>query len=475
MRVFKRAFGDTTTSLSDSEKVGWGNKLASLRWNHVFSDKIFGNTTVNYSLYEYASTDLANLLVFNRQDTSIQDLVLQLYASRVRDYSIKSDFDYATINNHTIKFGGVITWHKFYSKISNYQEADNLDNVLIDTIGDAFNEPLKATELEFYLEDEMKVSAYVQANIGLRVSSLDVLGRWRILPQPRVLFTFFPEKKSSYYFSVNRMTQFLHLISPSRLGLPKDIWVTATDVIPPQKSWQFAIGTTHKLNWGFVLSIDAYHKRMENLLLIKSLSTDGGNTRNWEEKVAIGTGKSYGLELLLQKQGQKWGGWVSYTLASSNRRYPNDINDGKSFPIKLDRRHNFNIQLLYKFNKKWDIAAGFNIASGVYYNLPTQEYNVVQIPGLPPNGLVFVPISTGINNQQLPTYHRFDLAVNRFIKKPNANHTLRLGITNVYNRLNPFFRTLRDKFEDDGTLSSEFVEVSLLPIFPTLRYIMEFK
>ncbi len=474
LRSLKRSFGDTVTALNDLEKVDWGNTIASLRWNHLFSDKVFGNTTFTYSLYEYRSEDFIDLLVNLDSDTLNRDVLLQLYTSSIKDFSIKTDFDYSSFNKHKIKFGSVLTWHEFSTKIASFEQAEQIDNIVTDTIGDAGNLPLKSTELEFYIEDEIMLGENLQANIGLRVSSSYVLDIWHVLPQPRLLVTYMPNSKSSFNFSINRVTQFLLLLSPSRLGLPKDLWVTATDRVPPQKSWQFVAGTKRKLGSGFLLNLDFYYKRMFNLPIFTGASLNGINTIDWQDNVAIGKGKSYGAELLLQKHSEKWGGWLSYTLGWSDRTFPEDINNGESFPIKLDRRHNLNLQAIYKMNEKWDFAGGFTITSGSYYSLPSQEYSVVQISGVP-TAIEPLVVPEGVNDQQLPVYHRLDLSANYYINRPKAKHTIKFGVTNVYNRLNPLFRTLRDKFEDDGVLSSEFVEVSLLPLFPSLRYIIEMK
>ncbi|MEZ4955841.1 MAG: carboxypeptidase-like regulatory domain-containing protein [Saprospiraceae bacterium] len=474
LRVLQYSLDDTTTALIDSEKVNWGNKIAALRWNHIYSNKLFGNTTITHSTYRFSSQDLVELLESTPTDTINRDIILRLYASEIKDYTIRTDFDYGTFGYHKIKFGGLFTRHEFSTKISTFEDVEKIDFIKRDTIGDASNLPLYANEIEGYIEDEIVVREKFMANIGLRVSSSEVNGKWQTLLQPRILFSFNLNKSSAIDFSINRVTQFLHLLSPSRLGLPKDLWVTATDKIPPQDSWQFTTGIKKKTPNGISFNLDLYYKKMSNQLFFNG-PIESINSINWQEKVFIGKGNSCGAEFLLQKQGKNWGGWLSYTIGKSNRKFPQDINNGESFPIKLDRRHNLNIQLLYKMNEKWDFASGFTIASGSFYSLPAQEYTIVQFPGIP-DFLQSAKIPEGINDRKLPAYHRFDFSINHYFYCKNSKHTLKLGVTNLYNRLNPLFRTLRDKYdEEDGILSQEFVEVSLLPIFPSLRYIVELK
>ena len=470
-RLLDRNVNGLTSSFGDSEKVDWGNDIASFRWNHLFTDKVFGNTILTYSSYSYASEDLVDLIVSNPTDTLNRDIFLQLYSSDIKDVSLKSDFDYAKFSNHKIKFGGQLIRHEFSSKIATFEEAQRIDFIDRDTIGDYANRPLYTNELEFYAEDEIGISDQLRANIGLRVSSSNVLDKWLVLTQPRLLITFTPTPSGSYYLSINRMTQFLHLLSPSRLGLPKDLWVTSTKAAPPQDSWQFNAGLSKKLKRGFTFNIDLFYKQLYNQLYFKAPIVEI-NTRDWQNEVSIGNGKSLGAEFLLQKQGKKWGGWLGYTLSKSNRQFPEDINFGKSFPIKLDRRHNLNLQLVYKLNSSWDFATSFTIASGSNYSLPTQEYTVIEVAGIPTQ-INPIPIPEGVNDRKLAAYHRFDLSASYQFRGKVVNHSVKLGVTNLYNRLNPLFRTLRAVYDDNGNVSQQFVEVSLLPIFPSIRYLLE--
>ncbi|MEO1261962.1 MAG: TonB-dependent receptor [Bacteroidota bacterium] len=472
LRILQRSVSDTISRFSDSEIVEWGNKIAALRWNHIFSEKVFGNTTLTYSSYRYASEDFIDLFAGTTSgilmDTLSRDVILQLYSSEIRDFSAKTDFDYAKFDKHKIKFGGQFTRHRFDAKVATFEDAPRIDEINRDTVGDFFSEALFSNELEFYLEDEVEFNNRLQANIGIRVSSSHVLDKWFILPQPRLLLTYKLDNETSFDASVTRMTQFLHLLSPSRLGLPKDLWVTSTNRVPPQDSWQFALGASKKLRKGFRIDIDLFYKRLYNQLFFNGPIANI-STINWQDQVSIGKGRSYGAELLLERQGRKWSGWLSYTLSWSNRRFPDDINDGESFPIKLDRRHNLNIQGLFDLNKKWDLAAGFVIASGSFYNLPTREFIVAPFDGVP-TSIEPIKVPEGINDRRLAPYHRLDFSANYYFSSKSFDHTLKFGVTNLYNRLNPLFRTLRDKYDENGNLSDEFVEVSLLPIFPTLRY-----
>lgn len=271
LRSLQKSFGDTLATLSDKEKVDWGNNIAAFRWNHLYSNEVFGNTTFTYSIYEYGSQDFVDLILHNTSDTLERDVLLQLYSSVITDYAIKSDFDVVAYDKHKVRFGGKIAWHEFSAKIASYEEATEVDYIVVDTIGDSRNQPLKSTEIAGYIEDEIIINDHTFLNVGLRVSSSKVLDNWFVLPEPRLLLTYMPDNNSSYSISLNRVTQFLHLLSPSRLGLPKDLWVTATQKAPPQKSWQTVFSAKHKLFHGFLINLDFYYKKMENLPLFRGL------------------------------------------------------------------------------------------------------------------------------------------------------------------------------------------------------------
>ncbi|MEK7253348.1 MAG: TonB-dependent receptor, partial [Bacteroidota bacterium] len=308
-------------------------------------------------------------------------------------------------------------------------------------------------------------------NLGLRASALAVDGTLHFSPQPRLLVRFFEKEKLSFSASACRMSQFLHLLSPNSIGLPKDLWVSATRRVPPQHSWQFAGGIHRKLGNGIEASVEGYYKTMRNLLNFSGSGLDSVDFQNWQDLVSIGTGWAYGLEFLLKKESGKFGGWLSYTLGWTERKFGTEINGGESFPHRLDRRHNLNLQLLYKLGKRWDFSSGFTYASGSAFTFPSQEYDFIL-----PSGIITHPLVIDeLNGFRLPAYHRLDFSVNYLFSQRKARHTLILGVYNAYNRKNPFFVTLRNRFTDDNKIFKEPVQVSLLPIFPTLRYTIEFK
>ncbi|TAK46077.1 MAG: hypothetical protein EPO28_02930, partial [Saprospiraceae bacterium] len=471
-----RLFQDTAVFLKDNEVVNWGNRVTALRWNHTYNAKVFGNTTFTYSKYFYESKDLVDLKSVRSKELLSRNVLLLKYNSNVEDFALKTDFDLSAIAQHRMRFGASVIKHQFQPGIISFDQATYIDSISLDTLGEWNKVPLESYEFVAYVQDELRLTPYLDANIGFRASALFVGGALYFSPQPRLLLNFFSNRKLSFHASAARMTQFLHLLSPTSIGLPKDLWVSATRKIPPQQSWQFSTGLTRHIVPGVEVDLEGYYKSMKNLLIFTGSVLDEVNSTNWQDVVSTGEGEAYGVELLFKKQTGKLLGWLGYTLANTERKFGKEINKGEAFPFRLDHRHSFDLQLLYKLNKNWEFALGFKYASGSAFTFPSQEYELVQPPGSPPTDILPLPrVIDKLNGERLPAYHKLDFSFNRYFFGKIGAHTIVFGFYNVYNRKNPLYITLRDKFQRDGEIKREVAQVSLLPIFPTLRYKFEFR
>jgi hypothetical protein len=252
--------------------------------------------------------------------------------------------------------------------------------------------------------------------------------------------------------------------------------VSSTALVPPQLSWQFLVGIDRKLPWGMELSLEGYYKIMKNQLVFTGSFLENVNSENWQNMVSTGKGWAYGTELLLKKQGNRFGGWLSYALAWTERQFNKEINNGNKFPFRLDRRHTLHLQTLYYLNEKWEFSLGYTYASGTAFTFPAQEYDLIQPPGSAPTNIQERPrFIDQLNGDRMPAYHKLDLSANYSFAIGKARHMLKLGLYNAYNRRNPLYITLRDRFTEEGVIKREVVQVSLFPIFPALRYILSFK
>ncbi len=471
-----RLFQDTAIFLKDNEGVKWGNKVAALRWNHQYNSRVFGNTALTYSKYFYGSKDLVDLKSVRSKELLSRNVLLLKYNSDIEDVALKTDFDISATDLHRIRFGASAIKHKFQPGITSFDQATSIDSIRVDTLGAWNKVPLESFEYGVYVQDEVRLTPYLDANIGFRASALFVDDAIHFSPQPRLLMNYLASGKLSFNASVSRVTQFLHLLSPTSIGLPKDLWVSATKKIPPQQSWQYSTGLTRQLMPGVDLDLEGYYKSMKNILIFKGTVLDEVNSTNWQDVVSTGDGRAYGLEILLKKQSGKLRGWFGYTLAKTERKFDKEINKGEVFPFRLDHRHSLDLQLLYKLNKNWEFALGMKYSSGSAFTFPSQEYELVQPPGSPPTDILPLPgVIDQLNGQRLPAYHKVDVSFNRYFFRNNGVHTIVFGFYNVYNRKNPLYITLRDKFQSNGEIKREVVQVSLLPIFPTFRYKFRFK
>ncbi len=471
-----RWFHDTLSIVSNEEVVNWGNNVAALRWNHVISEKIFANVTATYSQYFYNSEELFDLELLTDNDRVLRDVLFLKYKSSVKDVGLKTDFDYSTYRNHRFRFGLSYTKHRFQPGVVTFEELTIFDTETRDTIGAYLKNPLESVEVDAYIQDEVKIGEHITANIGLRTSALFVNGYHFFSPQPRLIFRIWEDQRMTLSLAATRNTQFLHLLSPTNIGLPKDLWVSATEKAKPQQSWHFSTGAIYRFHPWLTLDVQAYYKTLKNIINFRGSGLENINSTNWQDQIAVGQGWAYGFEVLLKLQRGKVGGWAGYTYAYSDRKFGEEVNNGKKYPLRLDRRHNLNLQLLYKFNPKWDFSAGFVFTTGSAYTLATQQFDIVQQSegGAPTAIKLSQKFVKALNDRRLPNYHRLDFTFNHYFKIRNVQHTLKLGVYNAYLRRNPVYYTLREGFDAEGQQLTQIVQVSLLPFFPTLRYIMDF-
>jgi hypothetical protein len=339
----------------------------------------------------------------------------------------------------------------------------------------------------FYVEDNVKITSRLKANIGLHIgyyslannSSTDNIGlrdkindKNNLSLQPRVSARYLLSENWSLKASYANMQQNIHLLSNSSVGFPSDIWVPAIDSVPSQTSQQWAANVTTQLyNGEYELSLEGYYKTMNDLITYKAGYSNLESTESWENAVETGgEGESYGAELFLQKKKGKTTGWIGYTLSWSNRRFDN-INFGEWYPYKYDRRHDFSLVMSHKFNEKWDIGATWVYGTGNAITFPQGVY--IGMPHTNPHNeqisVEFVESYGNRNSTRLPAYHRLDFGVNKHKKRKKWNSTLSLGAYNLYNRKNPFFAYL--DYEDNQRVAKQ---VSLFPIIPSISYRIQF-
>lgn len=438
--------------------VDWGNFTSALRWNYILSPKWFANTTLTYSRYRF------NFRAALEEKTNNQiESFSALYFSGIEDLGAKFDMDYVYSPNHWFKFGGQIINHK-YSPGATQFKSDISSN--IDT---TFGSPnISSVESALYFEDDIRMGAF-GINAGIHASSFSVQHKLFTSLQPRFSARYLLGGGYTAKLSFATMTQYINLLTNEGSGLPSDLWVPSTKRIVPQNSSQLAAGLVKIFGNDYECSVEAYYKKMNNVLSYKEGASFIGISTNWEDKVLQGKGEAYGFEFFVQKKKGKFNGWIGYTLSWNDRNF-DDINGGKTFRFKYDRRHDFELVASYQISKKWHVSGSWQYATGNAITLPILKYN-----GIYPFDQYIdeIHIQGEKNAYTMPPYHRLDLSFEykRFHKRYESG--LVFGVYNAYARANPFYITT-DREYIDGQYRDVFKQVALLPLIPNISYQFKF-
>lgn len=468
-------FTERRSAVGDKEEGGlyWGNATSTLRWNHVFNPRLFSNFSLIYSRYRFN--------IYN-ESRNFGDVYSLRYFSGIEDYSAKADFDYYISTRHQLKFGTASIWHVFTP--SAVVEKDSYRNISAKD-GRQYN----SLESAVYAEDIFRVSDRLSLNPGLRVSYFLSEGVNRVRLEPRFSSRYKLGEGLALKASFADMNQFLHLLSNTGIGLPTDLWIPSSPRISPQRSQQIAFGLAKDIaQYDLTFSLEGYYKRMRQIINYKEgasfLDIDGTTQAKaayaWENQITRGKGWSYGVEAMLQRHVGRFTGWVGYTLSWTQLQFP-DLNEGRKFFARYDRRHDVSLVGMYKMRDGFSLSATWVYGTGNAITIPISSYS------LP----VFSPVSTGAMPYWMPSfnsateysdrnafrmapYHRLDLALQWHKKKSWGERTWELSVYNLYNRLNPFFYYISSESDNMGNSASVLKQVTLFPLIPSLSYNFKF-
>jgi len=453
---------DDTTNVDKSNfTLLWGNVTSSVRWNHMFTNKLFANVTAVYSDYLF---DTGQLFESNR-DGELDTKYSYNYSSGIENYGGKIDFDYRPAPKHSIKFGGNYLYHTFKPGVTTYKITE--DNTAIDQ--NFGNQNIYADEFYGYVEDAWSISGILKVNLGLHYSGFAVKDRFYDSFQPRASMRLLLNDKMSVKAAYSEMSQYIHLLTNSTIGLPTDLWLPSTDSILPESSKQVALGFAYNIDDNWDMSVEGFYKTMDNLIEYKEGASFFQLSQDWESKIELGSGYSYGAELLLRKNFGKLTGWVGYTISWAWRDFDN-INFGEPFPYKYDRRHDISIVAMYKLNENIDFGATWVYGTGNAVTLGVGRYS----SGLGESwdGTFYpspdIEYYNGRNSYRMPAYHRLDVSANFHKEKKWGERTWSVGLYNAYSRQNPFY--LYFTTETPRLLK----QMSLFPIIPSVRYAFKF-
>lgn len=437
-------------------RFDWGNGTGTARWNHVFTPRLFANTTFTYSDYQY------------RIQNAIQGFSFNL-GSNIRDANTKVDFYWQPSNTHTVRFGANATYHDF---VVARLKAGSDDGTVSFSSGNAYD----GWEYGLYGADEWALSPALKLNYGLRLSAWSNQPAFYARLEPRFALNYTLSDRWSLKGSYARMNQYVHLLASSGLSLPTDIWYPSTQGIKPEVSDQVAVGTSVLLGENILINYEAWYKWLNNVIDFKDGAELFGND-NLEAELAIGRGYAYSpLELEIEKKDGKLTGWIGYTLMWVKRGEFPQINNGAWFAPRFDTRHNFSVVALYQISRRWQLTASWSYQSGYVGWLPSGRFSFQDASGAPIQTVV--PIYGPRNTFRMPAYMRGDLGVVWKFNTRRLQNDLTLSIYNATDRRNPYFITLATDFEDTslGKVPTRFRarQVSLFPILPSLTWNFKF-
>jgi hypothetical protein len=455
----------------------WGNILGSFRWNHLYSDRLFSNLTL-YSTRYRLSNDFSSTLTRN----NVKEKTSANYWSGIIDLSAKADFDYFVNQNYKVKFGGTSIFHHFTPNTTTYQSVEN--SAAVDTSYGSKKQ--KGFENAVYIENEILIGTRFFTNFGFRVTNYQASNRNYISYEPRFLSTFMIGENTLLKASYSSMNQYIHLLTGSGPNMQNDIWVPVTDVIAPSLSKQYAIGLEKTFRNGeYEVSLEGYHKTMNNLITYKDGVAILSSTSDWQTQVETnGKGKSYGLEFLLQKTKGSATGWIAYTYSKTTRQFDNK-NNGKPFPFKYDRTHDISIVYLQKIKSNIQFSATWVYGTGNPYTLAVGKYLMTTGPDDDLNQTSayykYGQVYNDLNSYRMRAYHKLDVGINfnKIVKR--GERTWSINIYNLYNRQNPYYYFLDTTYQFDqkgmvipGSGKTVLKQQSYFPIIPSFSYSLKF-
>jgi len=453
----------------------WGNTTTTLRWNHLFSDKLFMNVSGIYNAYKFT---------FSSKFETISSKI----ETGIRDGNIKVDFDFFPNVRHHIKYGTNYTYHIFTPRKG---EAE-FDEVKFETsnVADKYSHDASVYLLDdFDLTDKIKINAglrgayfvhvgpynfYTFSDDGYRIDTLtDVYKRGEKVKdyfglEPRISARFKLSKTSSLKAGFAHTNQFVHLVSNSYTTLPTDIWVPSSIIVEPQKGFQYSAGYFKNLRDNmFETSVEVYYKDLKNQIEFGESYYDDLRDSDVEYEFVFGKGRSYGIEFFVKKASGKTQGWIGYTLSKTTRQFK-DLNEGEEFPAKFDRRHDLSIVVTYKLTDRWMFSSIFVYGTGQSVTIPERMYFI--------EGTMNFDYGP-INGFRMESYHRMDISAT--YAKKNESRKFQsswvFSVYNVYNRANPFFYYIDTEGEPlAGTFKVVAKKVYIFPILPSITWNFKF-
>lgn len=460
-------FGNDHLNAGESFGLRWGNSTGTIRWNHIYNNKVFANTSLIFSNYDYE----INLNISSNN--------INIF-SQIRDWNLKEELQWNANANHKFKIGVNSIYHTI--------KPGDVTSSLTSSINSIKFQRRYSWENALYFSDNWKVSDKINVMYGARLSAFSILGKGDFYNldnsgiikdtirvsdgqifktylnvEPRLAASYLLNSSSSLKISYVRNTQNLHLISNSTSARPTDRWVASTNNIKPEISDLFSLGYYKDLPGNkYEFTVETYYKSMQHQIDYRD-GADITDANALETQLLYGLGRAYGAEFLFRKKTGKFTGWVSYTISKTEKKI-NGINNNKWYNARQDRVHDIAVVGIYQLNKKWTLSANWIFYTGDAVSFPAGKYTISNVPYF---------YYTERNGYRMPNYHRLDIGATKILKSGKRfSSELAFSLYNAYGRENAYIITFQSNKEN--TSKTEAVQTSLFKFIPSISYNFKF-
>src|SRR5260221_5522304 len=460
-------FGKDEFSIRNTGGIDWGNSTGTFRWNHIFSDKLFSNTSLIYSNYNYNAKFTAN---FNNVRVT----------SGITDYQFKQDFNYYLNPRNKLDIGFDLVYHVTQPGQASADTTSKYNNITL--------EKKYALENAIYASHEWSATRDLKITYGVRLTELTVLGPGNVYtydnagkiltttyygsgkavktylnPEPRIAVSYQLDGISSVKLAYDRNVQNIHLLNNSTASSPTNVYLPTSNIVQPEISDQISGGYYSSFhNRMYEFSSELYYKWMQNQIDYRNGANLVGNN-NVEADLLFGKGRAYGWGSSIHKKTGRLTGWISYTLSKTERQI-NGINNGSWYLAAQDQTHSLSVVGIYQYNKKWTFSASFNYNTANATTFPSSKYSVDRAP---------VYYYTARNGNRLPAYHRLDLGATKQLKKTaKFESSLNFSIYNAYGQWNPY--TIQFQKDPKNPQNTQVLQTTLFRWVPSITYNFKF-
>jgi hypothetical protein len=461
-------FGKDVLGVGKTFGIEWGNGTGTLRWNHIFSNRLFANTSLIFSNYKYK--------ISIRSGGDDFDIF-----SQIQDWNLKQEYQWNAGSRNSVRFGFNTIYHRITPG-----EVDAKNSV---SVNDAALQKRYSWENALFISNTWKATDKLNLTYGARLTSFSILGQGDYFQidadgnvtdtfsyragefvktyvnlEPRLAASYVLTPISSVKAAYVRNVQNLHLVSNSTSSNPTDKWIASTNIIKPEISDQVSIGYYRDLaNRRWELSVETYYKTMQNQIDYRDGADIFANSDAIESQLLFGKGRAYGIEMLIKKKAGKFTGWVSYTLSKTEKKI-NGINNDRWYNARQDRTHEIAIVGSYQLTSKWTISANWVYYTGDAVTFPAGKYRI-------DDQTIFY--YTERNGYRMPSYHRLDLGATCELKKKKRwSSELTFSLYNAYGRENAYAINFQDNPDDPSR--TEAVRFALFKFIPSISYNFKF-